>query len=625
MTGYPERYIVFDTETYEKASDRKGWHKEQWLRLGMCKVYDPVSVVGNKPLYHGFKTSKEFMQLINVMPYASKAIYVFAHNLGFDVRIVEWLRALANKEFDLLPPPSMPNAKRYQKRLFVMDGYPFMMRLWRPDGQQFVLIDSFNWLPVRLAQVGEWLGFPKGQMPTDDAPEADWYEYCQRDVDVLDRALRRLWGWMQSIRITHFSYTPAAISAQIYKMRFAKQRIVRPKDDAVLKLDRMGYYGGRIDAFRVGYIEEPTYQLDVNSLYPRVMLDHPYPCEVLDHGDSQGSVPAAILDSPQVHTAEVLIESPQVAWPVRGRDGTLYVRGRLRTVLCGPELQRAVECACVRGVYRWVSFKCIDLFSQWVREYWKIRAQAQARGDELTSKVVKSILNSLHGKFGQRDGEWRYQGPTMVEGGYGGGKVLGPNIHDDVEYRIINGELWYRCRDHEHEQAFVPIAAWTSSYARIYMYEMMKVAGVKNVHYLCVDSMLVNREGYDALCAAGKVDESRLGALKLEDTYSWIDLQAHHQMDHDHGWKHSGIKRDARRMGDGVYEFEEWSSCGQDLESGDVSSVATRDVIRRPTTHYYQRYVNPDRTTTPWAIDNAALTPEAQREVTVLSNRYAAE
>src|SRR5207245_2864883 len=147
-----------------------------------------------------------------------------------------------------------------------------------------------------------------------------------------------------------------------------------------------------------------------------------------------------------------------------GLDGVTWCRGRVRTVLAGPELQRAWSLGHIDHVGRWTHYRLSDLFTSYVRWLWRLRTQAKARGDTAIEKVAKSLLNSLHGKFGQRDGEWQYAGRTETPRLYATGKEINGSTHEDVDIRILDGHRWWRGRDREHPRSFVPIAAWCSSY-----------------------------------------------------------------------------------------------------------------------------------------------------------------
>lgn len=613
MRGFPERYIILDTETTANRSAREEWEREQTLRLGVAKFWDYELRPKDGAHYHHFTTPEEFFALIKGIAKGEERIYIFAHNIGFDLRVVDWFRELACDTISIYPPEGMKGAGRYKNPLLIMDGHPIIMRFFRPDGQQFLCVDSFNWFPTKLANIAPWTGLEEVPKPKDDAPDDAWWERCRRDVDILDRALRRLWGWMQHQRFPSFEPTPASQSMTVYCQRYEKKRIVRDAPIEALSLGRHAYYGGLTECYSVGRIDSLTHQIDITGLYPRVMLDRPYPCECEAHGDAKGTRRESVDLDPARSIAEVWIESKDRPYPLRCQEGTYWVAGQVRTVLAGPELEQAWARGDVARVGRWATFKLDTLFDGFVATYWKVRREAKARQDEMIAHAAKLLLNSLHGKFGQRDGSWEPTGLYSRRGKYGAGRVIGPHVHADVEFREINGHEFYRVRDEEHPRAFVPIAAFCSSYARVVMEEMKDLAGRENVHYQCVDSLLVNGNGLGNLQLAGVVDTGELGHFHYEREYPWIEIHGPNQLDWPGGWKHSGVKSNSVSVADGVFEVEEWESLAGAIKSGNVSSVCTRRTLRGTSSRYSRRAIGAGGRTVPLNVSSWKIPPDEMK------------
>jgi hypothetical protein len=593
---------------------RKGWDKEQSLRLGVAKIYDPVANPRGDPVYRGFKTADQFWEIISEMPYSKEKIYIFAHNIGFDLRIVEWFRRLAGDGLSLFPPAGSPGEGRYKRPLCIIDGHPVILRCFRRDGQQILCLDSINWWFTSLREIGDWIGDPKGEMPDPTAEDDAWFGYCQQDVDVLDKALRRLWGWLQCMRIPSFEATPAAQAMILYRQRYERKRIVRPEDTAVLALDRHGYYGGLVECYRIGRIERTLHQVDVTGLYPAVMRGNPYPCEVIDQRP-KGRVPVDRSDiDPRYATAEVWLQSKRRCYPVRASNGTYWVTGKVRTILCGPELERAWSAGDVRHVGRATIYRLDDLFSGFVGTYWSLRERAKSRGDAMIDRTCKLLLNALHGKFGQRDGGWVYVGDNPRPGAFGAGKVVGPKISQDVDYRIIAGKEFYRVRDEEHERGFVPIAAWTASYGRVQMAEWRDLAGPDDVVYQAVDSLIVTGDGLGRLQLSGCVGTGQLGHFHYERDYEWLHVHGVNQLDWPGGMKSAGLRKGSVEIAGGIYETEEWEPLGSGVCGGNVSSVGTRKQYKKRSTYYGRRAIGADGKTVPFTIDNWSVPPDQMVE-----------
>jgi hypothetical protein len=619
MKGYPKRFVIFDTETNENVIRTSPREVQLTLRLGCAIVQDSAAIQGKRGFTSHFNTSGEFHAIIQDMPLSRDTIYIFAHNIGFDARIVEFFRFVALGHYSLLPPMSVAGYGRYKVPLYIAESPPFIVRLWRRDGQQLMLLDSFQWLSKSLAAIGEEIGHAKGTMPKAEATDSDWAEYCERDCQVLLRAMERLWEFLTDLRMPDFCPTPASQSMMLYKMRYEKKRITRPENLDVFKLDRLAYYGGQVEAFFIGIHERMTYQVDVTSLYPFVMMDNPYPCAVEEVCDDPTPKEPGNSFDPRVTTAEVYLDSNQWPYPVRGSDETLWCRGKVRCVLCGPELERAWNMGHIKFVGRYVRYLMDDLFSDYVSWLWDKRDSARRSGDKFTSDLCKILLNSLHGKFGQRTGDWHHHGREQPHNMYGTGKMIGDGIESDTDYRIMAGHMYSRCRDEEDKRGFVPIAAWCASYARCFMHDARNCAGEDHCLYQATDSLLIDGEGLAGIQLAGMLDGNRMGTFRHEETHEWVAIHGVHSLDTPKSRKRPGVPKSALQVASETYEISRWEGFQNAISTGNVSSVSISNTYTHCNLTYGRRFVSPDGRTVPHAVNNWSVPPEDMRHINVRS------
>ncbi len=621
MTGYPERYIVFDTES--QAADVPAEHPTErlTLRLGVALIVDHRAPKGSRDCWHEFRSDEEFHDMIAGLPFTTDPIVVLAHNIGFDVRQVNWMWWLGQGRYSLTPPANRRGLGHYKTPLFIADSPPFIIRLWRPDGQQLLLLDSFQWFAVRLETLGEWIGEPKWERPAPDADEERWREYCRQDVEVLHGALRLLWAFLRERRIPDWAFTPAAQAMQIYRMRYEKKRLTRAEDPTLLTLDRHAYYGGIVEAFRLGEIPGPLYQLDVSSLYPFVMHKHDFPCRIESHGDysAEPRIPDAF--APFASTAEVWLDSPVHPFPVRGSDQTCWCTGKVRTILCRPELERAWSLGVVRKVGRWVRYELANLFSDFVGDYWGWRSASTQQGRELDAQTCKILMNALHGKFGQRTGEWVAFGRTAEKGKYGSGLSCSFEHPGHSYYRLIDGIEFHMTPDQEDPRGFVPIAAWTASYARAYMWDMIHTAGIDHVYHVATDSLIVDGVGLGALQLAGFVEEAALGLFRVEGTAEKCVIHGANCVDWGAKKKRPGVKRGSMEEAPDIWRVPKWSGFIEDITREQFGAVTIQQLLYDMSRRYERRESARDGTTRPWHIDNWDVTPEAQSDMPIPRRR----
>jgi hypothetical protein len=168
--------------------------------------------------------------------------------------------------------------------------------------------------------------------------------------------------------------------------------------------------------------------------------------------------------------------------------------------------------------------------------------------------MCKLFLNSLYGKFGQRQpAELKLVDDINT-------KKLVFKMMDDSETNQIDnlvriGNDLYSTE--ENPQAYadnsIPIiASAVTAYARIYLFDLFRIAGFENIFYCDTDSIFTNKTGYENLVSNGMVDANQLGKLKLKRIGTF---HAYGNKDYRFGddIKLKGIKKNATKISDTQY------------------------------------------------------------------------
>lgn len=162
------------------------------------------------------------------------------------------------------------------------------------------------------------------------------------------------------------------------------------------------YYGGRVQCFEQGTRQEDFEVADINSAYPRAMLEtHAIsPNPIFDN-----RLPR--LDSAIPQCFVKLRATARGCFPWRGADGELYFPEdegyRTRTyTITGWELLAAFEMDAVTNVSieEVMSFDKVISFKDYIQEHYQARLKATEEGDKAGRIFGKYFMNSLSGKFG---------------------------------------------------------------------------------------------------------------------------------------------------------------------------------------------------------------------------------
>lgn len=160
------------------------------------------------------------------------------------------------------------------------------------------------------------------------------------------------------------------------------------------------YYGGRVQCFVSGHAYETFQVVDINSAYPRAMLEqHPYETTFI-----------RLAKLPKdMDLTQCMIELDGVscgALPLRGKDGLYFpddsdkatVR---RYFVTGWEYVAALETNTLRvtQIHSCYAFGKSTAFADYIQYFFDLRKEAKAAGDKAQDIFAKIFMNALYGKF----------------------------------------------------------------------------------------------------------------------------------------------------------------------------------------------------------------------------------
>lgn len=542
------------------------------------------------------------------------SLVVIGHNIGYDV--------LATGGAVRLHRLGWKSEAPYEK------GPVFIWRFTK-NGRTIVLLSSTNFFAVPLKKLGETFNLPKLGTDTQTDDMAELEAYCARDVAIARTAILELVRFLFTNDLGPWADTISSVAFKCWRYRFLRHRVELHTDPAATKLERASYFGGRTEVFLCGVeCPLPVFDLDVNSLYPSVMLSLNYPTKLL--GIRQGGVAelTAAVEEGSLVIAEVEVEIGRPCLPYRDAEiGKLvFPIGRFRTTLCSPELTIALREGRILDVGSWALYEGQPIFSEYVGTIYGRRVEAKSQGLDAWVQLYKNLLNNLYGKFGQRKEDWEIVGnadPDQVSvTEYVGehGEVL--------TERIFGGQRWVLRGSGESYNSFPAIAAFVTSNARAVLWSAMNVAGNldpeepfgragREFYYCDTDSLFVSKTGYDRLCAAGLVDPLQLGKLKLEKTLTQQAIFFGAKVySIDGKRRHKGLPESARpawddgtevrtKDGEAARVYDSWPKLGSALRSGRLDGYANRPIVKRVGVTYDKATVWADGWVTPLRLPKA--------------------
>lgn len=394
-----------------------------------------------------FDTSDELAELIK-----TQNIIVYAHNGGkFDHLFL----------LDHIEP---------FERMLIINSRLTQFRLGSAE-----MRDSYSIIPAPLR------AYKKGDMDYSimEESERDKPHNREKIVEYLRDDCIYLFELVEAFRERFGDNITQASTAMKQWKKISGLKPPRMTREQFTLFDRF-YYGGRVQCFRTGIVDEHFSVADINSAYPFAMLyQHPFrpdfavveePCEF----------------SPDVRYFYRLECESHGAFPYREKSGLAFPNDgqRREFFVTDWEYHTAKNAGLLRGekFVEGFMFASTTDFSQYVMKFYDERKRAKKEGDKLTDLFSKLLMNSLYGKFGSDYQEYEHYMSAPVGDRFEAWEEVG---RMSEAMNLISRPL------DESEMKFfnVATAASITGFVRAYLLAAITRVGFDNMLYCDTDSI----------------------------------------------------------------------------------------------------------------------------------------
>lgn len=600
MSELPQALIFVDTET--DPLEIGGDETVQRLELGYAEHWQRRGAEYVQRGHLDFTEAADFWAWAHRKTRPKGRTWVIAHNMGgFDAAVLALGANLSALGYDVVRmvlalPPFLVDARRSE------------------DGRSLRVVDSLNWFRVPLAELGDRHGLPKYAHHRDAGPE-HLQAYCRRDVEILRTAILAWIRFVESEDLGTFRPTIAGQALTAFQHRFqvreGPNRLMTNRSPEVTALERAAYAGGRVEAWRLGEIPESVHQVDVNSMYAAVMAAEVFPVRYL-RSRRRPTIEwlEGQLRAGYGAVAEVLLATPEPAYPLKREDRLVFPIGQFWTALTTPELAYALLCDHVRDVGMVHLYHMAPMFQGWVNYWFHRRGEYQARGDAVMAQLAKDFLTHLYGKFGQRAATWGPPDGHLVpyadwDGGLANLSERRPGSERrQLQLRRFEGhvEQSVPAMAQEVRHSMPAVAAHVTAHARLRLWKASLLAGQAHVLYMDTDSLVVTDAGLanmteEELIGAGlglwRLVESIPGGLVI---YGLKDYIAGDRI------VRKGVRKGATQVSPDTFQQEHFVSLLGAILAGHPDQGRTRLVTKTLSREYLKGRPMPDGSVLPLIV-----------------------
>lgn len=581
----PKRFVFFDTETTVPLKDND--IREFRLRIGVAIFIELNNDLTLKQrVVYRFKTALEFVDIIQYHNRAKQMLYIFAHNIGFDVRVLDLPELFNSLGFESEPP--------------IINQMAFIWRVKSAKGS-YMFLDTAN-LGVRsVASLGKDLGLAKLDIELDTDNLESLYIYCERDVDILVLFVTEYLKYIDVNGLGSFKVTLASQALTAYRTRFMGTQPHIHNDKQALELERNAYHGGRVECFRIGkQTKQNWFYLDVNSMYPYAMCGDDLPVRYLGFSEQPRMKEFRLRMKKYYLIANVLLNTDEPIYPIISNNKLIFPIGRFRATLNHHELEYALTNNHIIKVYSSAQYAKGELFESYVNFFYEEKKKHTKEGNKTQKTIAKLYLNSLYGKFGQSEPHREPYDDTEFKGVM---RETSYNVDDDLHLQFIYwyGKIYKEYRQGETSFSCPYIASAVTSKARMLLWMYIKHANKANVIYCDTDSLIVNARGYRNLLQY--VSQDRLGSLKLESQSKCFELYGCKDYIFGEDTKHKGIPTKAEKINKEQWEYLEFEGFIKWMNRGAKGSPKGQFKLKQRRSKYNKGIVNADNSVYPYSLN----------------------
>lgn len=377
----------------------------------------------------GHYDGKEFQTFNSVPKYVdwlmatgSKTRKVYAHFLDYDFAFI--MDELSKRK-DITTRVSLANSLLLSASLIKGD-------------KEVQFLNSYSLLQYSLEELMmTFLG--KHKTPLDELEKRN-YDDCVDLHKILS---------MFTQTVGTSGMTLSQMTLQFYRHKYQRAPIYNNWE--LDRLVRQSYFGGRVEVFNFNLDPDAkAYLYDINSMYPYVMREFPYPvgkmAKVYSHEpgslgickvriENEGMLPLACE---RIDQKTMFLNTKKRIWI------TTFEYEKLREMGASAEFEVGFETS-----------KTAHIFKEYIDELYSRRMLAKAEGNKVMDVTNKLLMNSLYGKFGQRTEKTTY----MINADAEEGAADMTPISDDRVFGFFS--------ENKRNAFVVPmIASLTTAYAR---------------------------------------------------------------------------------------------------------------------------------------------------------------
>lgn len=552
---YPRRIVCLDSES-SKNLDKETERHSFMLAVASFDLIDKETMKPKRTEWVETDEPEALWEWILGRTKARERTIVFAHNLGYDLRICQALTIL----------PSTG----WRMKFISLDSRRAFARFAKGDAT-ITFADSFSFFPKSLDTIGQELGLYKVELPDyGDAPDK-WFDRCKQDVTILRSAILQLLNWLERNDCGNFKPTGPAQSWQTFRHKHLRARsLLVHRNREALEAERRAAWTGRTEVWRHGEYHCPLEEYDYRLAYATIAAEEAIPARFLGSNIVRRNLSERDLRNSKGTLYNVTITTKQPLIPTTANGRILWPTGTFETTLWDKEALLAVENGATIYAENCYRYKLSPLLKEWGEWIINLLTNENADITPLMRIMLKHWARAMIGRFAMRYPDWKPAG-WSDDSDLSHFSCFDLDGGQTTEWLQLAND-WYCCNGKLDGNDTLPaVMSYIMALQRIKLWEAIQAAGELEVFYCDTDSIIVSSH------AARNLDllRQRRGHSNLirKSAYRSAIFYGPRALVLDDEPRIAGLPRNARQSTARTYKATAWQSLADSLRAGETSTV----------------------------------------------------
>lgn len=552
----PHRMVFFDTESNES---RHGDFAIQSWRTGSAIRWRTDLKSGDHREGRAFVRPAELWAWVTEFCRKGERTVVWAHNLGYDVRIADVFRILPTLGWEL----EWCNLDRNVSSM-----------TWRSDNGTLVFADTWTWIPLPLNVIAPLTGLVKFEMPDDGDSIDSWNNYCMRDTEIGYRVVGRLIDFITMEGLGNWQPTGAGMAYATWRHKFLTHKILVHDDAAAIQAERAAMHTGRAEAWRHGKLGISTWtEVDMRNAYLVIGAEYDLPRKLRNHYGHINGRQYDLLSKRYRVLCRCRVDTRVPVSPCKVDGREIWPVGQFETWLWDCEVDLALrEGASIRiqECYTYARDPILKEWAEWVMRVLRDETYTQ---NTIAQTWIKHCSRALIGRLALRVPSWEMFGdnPEGITGithmSTGAAGERQRMMH--VGHRTLRETAVTEGRD-----SLPQVTGYIMAVCRCLLWEAMNAAGFNHIAHVDTDSVLVDMAGLRNMRA--HYGSSYAAYWQEKGSYRHLEVWGPRCYFRDGRRVTAGVPVKAEALAQDHYRGERWTALSGDLEAGEGAVVTTQ-------------------------------------------------